>query len=133
MTDLRSLTLAAFVGASALAATPVAADEIDARQARQLQRIEQGVRAGTLTRHEARGLIEEQKRIAELERRADRDGRVDRHERAEIAAAQDRASGRIFQEKHDSDNRPRHHWKRYGYWGHQGYWGRDGYWGRRWY
>jgi uncharacterized membrane protein YebE (DUF533 family) len=107
MTNLRILTMAALLGASAIAATPASADEFDARQYRQSARIEQGVRSGQLTRQEAFALRREHYRIAEMIRAARRDGRVDRFERNRIEAAQDAASRHIFFEKHDGEQRGR--------------------------
>lgn len=123
MTTVNKFAAAVLLVGSSLAATPVLADEIDGRQARQIERIQQGVRSGQLTRYEAHGLIAEQRRIAEMERRAKRDGHVDRFERREIDAAQDRANRHIFAEKHDGDARPRNGYgPRQGYWGYRRWW-----------
>jgi hypothetical protein len=105
------MTKFAVIAAAALLATTGIAnardysryDEIDQRQANQQQRIEQGRRDGSLTREEYRRLMAEQERIADMERRAKGDGRVDRHEAARIRQAQDEASRHIYQERHDSE------------------------------
>ena len=86
--------------------------EIDARQVRQEQRIQQGVRSGEITRREYRVLEAEQARVRDLERHALRDGRIDPREAAEIRRAQNEAGRHISQESHDGDRR--------------------GSWGRRW-
>ncbi|MEQ1713705.1 MAG: hypothetical protein ABL908_20240 [Hyphomicrobium sp.] len=96
-----------------LAAAPAFADRVDARQDRQSDRIEQGIRNGSLTRTEAARLKSEQDRIAAMERAAERDGRVTRDERARLEAAQDQASRNIRAEKHDSESRTRG-WNRWG-------------------
>lgn len=99
-----------------LATAPAFADRVDARQARQADRIDQGVRNGSLTRTEAARLKAEQDHIAAMERQAERDGRVTRDERARLDAAQDQASRNIRAEKHDSEGRNRgwNRWGRYG-------------------
>ncbi len=90
--------------------------EIDARQQMQEQRIQNARRAGELTRQEYQSLEAEQARIREMERRAQRDGRIDGREAAEIRRAQNEASRHIYQESHDSEQRGRGH----------------GFWNRRW-
>lgn len=79
--------------------------EIDTRQANQQQRIEQGVRNGSITRNETRGLVEEQRRIADYERSAKADGRLDARERATLKGMQDNADRHISAERHDSEVR----------------------------
>ena len=78
---------------------------IDAAQARQMQRIEQGRRSGQLTAAEYHRLVAEQHRIAQLERRAKADGVATRAERYQIRQAQRQASRHIFNEKHDRQAR----------------------------
>lgn len=79
--------------------------EIDRRQARQEQRIQQGVRSGQITRSEYRQLEAEQARIRQLERNAKADGRIDSREAAQIREAQNAASRHIRQESTDSQRR----------------------------
>ncbi len=83
------------------------ASSIDQRQNVQMERIFEGVRSGQLTRYEARELIQEQKRIDQLQRRYLADGRLDRGEWADLERRLDEASRDIRAEKHDDD--------RYGY------------------
>lgn len=78
---------------------------IDASQANQEARINQGLRDGSLTRREAAGLEAEQRRIQQMESRAKADGRVDRYEAAQIRRAQGEASRHIYQERHDGEKR----------------------------
>jgi hypothetical protein len=52
-----------------LMAAPAMAQGVNARQDRQHHRIEQGVRSGALTRHEARRLHRRERSIARQERR----------------------------------------------------------------
>jgi hypothetical protein len=112
-TALIAATLTA--GTAVLAAAPASADEIDWRQHRQQQRIEQGVRSGEINRWEYRRLQGEQARIAELERRAARDGHIDRYEREQIRQAQNDASRNIYRQSHDTDSR-------WGGWGWRRWW-----------
>jgi hypothetical protein len=96
-------TLAA--AATLITLTPALADQVDKRQAKQSHRIEQGVRSGQLTKHEAAKLKAEQNRIAALERRFERDGRLSKGERHVLRVEQNRASKHIRAEKHDGQKR----------------------------
>lgn len=105
---MKKLALAFTLALAAMTTTAGAYDnqrEIDARQAAQERRIQQGLRSGELTRREAHALAAEQARIRDLERRAQRDGRIDRHEAAEIRRAQNDAARHIYQETHDGQRR----------------------------
>ncbi len=91
------LALAPFVQAG----TP----NLDARQARQNARIEQGVASGALTAREAARLDAQQHRIARREARAKSDGMVTRRERAQLQRSAHRASRNIRHQKHDRQHR----------------------------
>ena len=106
------LTATMLAATATLAVTPASADVIDRRQHNQQHRIEQGVRSGQITRHEYHRLQSQQAHIAALERRAERDGHVDRRERAQIRHAQNHASRHIYVEKHDGQSR----WNRWRRW-----------------
>ena len=80
--------------------------QIDARQDRQHDRIEQGIRSGELTRREARELLREQREIAALEARFRADGRLSPWEYRILDRELDDASRNIRQEKHDRQARP---------------------------
>lgn len=113
----RSLITAAVLAISATATTSAFAygtstREIDRREARQEDRIRDGIRDGSITRSEARVLIEEQRRIQQLESRAKADGRIDPREREQIRRAQDEASRHIKQERSDSERRGSRFWWR---------------------
>lgn len=99
------LATSLLAAATATFATGASADSIDRRQANQEQRIQQGLRDGSLTRREAAHLEAEQTRIRALERAAERDGHINRQERARIEAAQNSASRHIYQERHDGETR----------------------------
>ena len=108
MTRMR---LALLTATALLATTTIASADysssrgIDARQAEQERRIQQGVRSGDLTRGEYQRLEAEQARIRQIERQAKSDGYVSASERARISAAQNSASRHIYQEKHDGERR----------------------------
>ena len=74
---------------------------IDARQANQERRIEQGQKSGALNAKEAARLEKGQARVQKMENRAAADGKVTAKERARIEHAQDKQSRRIYREKHD--------------------------------
>ncbi|MGE4129173.1 MAG: hypothetical protein AB7E80_13505 [Hyphomicrobiaceae bacterium] len=129
----RNLLLAttAFAIGATLSALPASADQIDRRQARQSDRIEQGIRSGSLTPREAAQLRQQQAYIRDLERKYERDGRLSPQERARLNAALDAANRSIYREKHDAQSR----------WSGRGWFGRrhsenapgNRPWYRRWY
>lgn len=96
------LASAAVLSLSTLGVTAASADQVDRIQAQQAQQIRRGIATGQITRNEARDLNAEQRRIAELERRVESDGRVTAAERARLASAQRDAGRHIAQESHDS-------------------------------
>ncbi len=99
---LIATTLAAVAGgAFAQAGGPAATPRIDARQARQEQRIDQGVASGELTQRETKRLEGEQARIDRAEDRAKSDGVVTKGERAHLTHMQNKASRDIHHQKHD--------------------------------
>jgi hypothetical protein len=78
---------------------------IDRREHPQKQRIKQGLRSGELTRHEARGLVKEQREIRAKERTMKSDGVLTPQERQELHQDLNESSQQIFQEKHDAETR----------------------------
>src|SRR2546423_7887775 len=79
---------------------------INAREHRQEQRIQQGVRSGELTRREAERLQAEQARIRVDEAYARRSGgEFTARERARIERAEHKASKDIYKQKHDGQDR----------------------------
>ena len=72
------------------------------RNVHQQQRIEQGLRDGSLTVQEAANLERSQARISQMEARALADGRLSDAERARINEAQNRQSGAIERERSDN-------------------------------
>lgn len=78
---------------------------IDANEAQQRMRIEDGRRSGQLTHREYARLMAEQDRIASMERRAKADGIATWEERRIIRQAQEDASRHIYKEKSDGESR----------------------------
>lgn len=74
---------------------------VDRRQARQEQRIDQGIAAGSLSASEAARLERQQQRVDGMENRAEADGKLTRGERAKLEAAQDHSSRTIARKKHN--------------------------------
>lgn len=97
-----SLTLIIFCASSTIALAQTNTPGIDARQANQDQRIQQGVDSGQLNAKETYRLEKGQARVQELETKAKADGVVTNAERARIQGAQDKQSQKIFNEKHDA-------------------------------
>lgn len=79
--------------------------QIDARQDRQIGRIQAGARDGRLTRAEFRDLMLEQREIRAMERHFRADGFIDAREFQRLDRALDIASRNIMAEKHDRQAR----------------------------
>lgn len=80
--------------------------EVDYRQFNQQYRIHQGMRDGSLTPWEARGLVAQQRRIQAYESFARADGYISPEERRILARMQREASRSIYYQRHDFDRRP---------------------------
>ena len=78
---------------------------VNARQADQRERIQQGVRSGELTRGEARQLGAEQRNIRQEERQYKSDGVLTKAERKDLHQDLSAASKDIYSEKHDAEQR----------------------------
>lgn len=78
---------------------------VNARQADQRERIQQGVRSGELTRGEARQLGAEQRNIRQEERQYKSDGVLTKTERKDLQQDLNVASKDIYNEKHDAERR----------------------------
>lgn len=85
--------------------TKAYAQQINARQDRQMERIEAGRRAGRLTRPELRRLMQEQRNIRRMERHVRADGRIGRREFQRVDRALDIANRNIWAEQHDRQAR----------------------------
>lgn len=79
---------------------------INARRDEQRERIQSGVRNGSLTRREAEQLREREARIRQTEARDRRSGhRLTDAERRDLQRRQDNTSRDIYRQKHDGQNR----------------------------
>jgi Spy/CpxP family protein refolding chaperone len=107
---LAAVAIAATLGT---AATAHAYDSIDARQASEARRIEQGRRSGELSWREYRALKSQQSRIAADERRARADGVVTPEERHRLNRELDQASHDIYRLKHNGEVSRRYWWNRW--------------------
>lgn len=95
------LALCLSIAGPSLAADPAATPRVDRRQAKQEQRIQQGVASGELTQREANRLEKRQDAIENAEAKAKADGTVTARERAKLDHMQDKSSRRIAKQKHD--------------------------------
>lgn len=100
-----TLALAAVGGLSVLASQPAEAHGINFRQHKQDGRIFQGVRNGQLTRHEAKGLIAQQRHFRHVENRYRVDGHLSPGERYRLDKMQYRSNRSIYNQKHDGQYR----------------------------
>jgi hypothetical protein len=80
---------------------PAATPRLDRREARQEQRIEQGVKSGQLNAKEAARLEKREERLKANEAKAKADGTVTPQERARLEREANRDSRAIAREKHD--------------------------------
>ena len=93
---------AAFLlGASALYAGATNDPGIRQREQSQQQRIDQGVKSGSLTPREAGKAERQQARIQQNEARMKSDGKLTKKERRKLTREQSRASRNIYRKKHN--------------------------------
>lgn len=76
-----------------------------ARQARQHERIKEGVKSGELSKPEAQELRKEQREIRQEKQAAKADGKIDKTEAKEIQKDQNAASKEIYEKKHNEEKR----------------------------
>jgi hypothetical protein len=74
------------------------------RNINQQQRVKNGVKDGSLTRHEAAKLEQGQAKVDRQEARAGRDGHVGAAEEKQIQRSENRQSRRIHRQRHDAQN-----------------------------
>lgn len=99
---MKMLATFAALGLATVGLAVPAAAQINHTQHNQQQRIHQGVRSGALTQREAYRLQRNQGRINRAEDRMRASGgRLTYRERARLDRRQDRASARIYRQKHD--------------------------------
>lgn len=92
---------AVFAQAPAAPVDPLATPRIDQRQAKQQNRINQGVASGQLTPREAARLQQREGKIAVHEAKAKADGVVTPSERRRLRREENRTSKAIYRQKHD--------------------------------
>ena len=80
--------------------------KVDERQAKQTDRIEQGVASGQLNGKETARLEAGQAKVATAEANAKADGKVTAKERARLQRMQDKQSRHIAKQKHDKQTAP---------------------------
>ena len=78
---------------------------VNQRQEMQGQRIHQGVRSGSLTGQETRGLMQERRGIRQEERQFKSDGKLTKGERKDLHQDLNDLSKDIYQQKHDGEVR----------------------------
>ncbi len=92
--------------------------KFDQRIERQHKRIRNGVRAGELTKREAKKLRTQHRHIKKLNKQFNKDGRLNRYERRTLQRELDLASNRIYRLKHNgryrgADSHHRHDRKKH--------------------
>lgn len=103
---MKKLLMGAALGIAGVAAAAPAEAQVNWRQHNQQQRIYRGIQSGELTRREFYGLERNQARIARMEHRLRASGnRLTLRERVRLDRRQDRASVRIYRQKHDRQDR----------------------------
>jgi hypothetical protein len=106
MLNIKSVVAGAVLAASSVAvlaqAAAPATPRVDKREARQEQRIQNGVASGQLTPRETQRLEREQAHINKAEQNAKADGVVTPQERKRLNHMQNRASKDIYRQKHDA-------------------------------
>ena len=105
MSKISFIAAAGLVLFSAASASAASSRNIEARQDRQADRIDDGRRTGSITWREGMKLRAEQRRIKRVETAFERDGHLDRQERRILSNMQDRASSNIRHERNDSWHR----------------------------
>ncbi|HTI39842.1 MAG TPA: hypothetical protein VL484_19935 [Vicinamibacterales bacterium] len=100
----RALTYAVVVTMIGCTPALAAGRNINKRQARQQNRIYQGIASGSLTRQEAARLERQEGRIDVREARDRRNGLSPR-ERTQLERSLNRESRQIYRQKHDKQNR----------------------------
>lgn len=100
-----SIIAVLFAAAALPVASQTATPRVDARQANQEARIQQGVQSGALTNKEAAKLEKGQDKVQAMENKAKADGKVTPRERARLAKEQNKQSKKIAKQKHDKQRK----------------------------
>lgn len=102
---MKTTLIAIFIAAAALPVSAQTTPRVDARQAGQEARIQQGAQSGALTGREAAKLEKGQDKVRAMESKAKADGKVTPRERARLAKEQNKQSKRIAKQKHDKQRK----------------------------
>lgn len=100
-----SIIAVLFAAAALPAAAQTATPRVDARQANQEARIQQGAQSGALTGREAAKLQRGQDKVQAMEGKAKADGKVTPREHARLAKQQNKQSRKIAKQKHDKQRK----------------------------
>lgn len=98
---MKALVAALALSVVGLAMAQPTTPNLDKREARQQQRINQGVASGQLNAREANRLQQRESKLAADEAAAKSDGKVTRAERRKLQREADRDSRAIHKQKHD--------------------------------
>lgn len=102
---MKTSLIAFFIAAAALPVAAQTTPRVDARQANQEARIQQGAQSGALTGKEAAKLERGQDKVQAMESKAKADGKVTPRERARLAKEQNKQSRKIAKQKHDKQRK----------------------------
>lgn len=103
-----SLVIVGAAWAQSPVPAPSPKPSIDARQAQQEQRIQQGLQSGRLTPAEAARLQKGEARIDAAQARAQTDGKLTKREQSHLDNMTQREDHAIYKQKHDRQNDRNH-------------------------
>lgn len=105
MKRLMILLMMLAISSAASMADPANAGPINKRQHTQKDRIEQGIRSGSLTKHEAKVLTKQQMQFNRKEQAYRSDGQLTPRERYDLQTDQNQLSRQIYVKKHNPAER----------------------------
>lgn len=101
-----SLIIAAILFVSSgLFAQSTKTPKVTKKQKNQINRIEQGVKSGELTKRETRRLMVQEAKLQKQKRIAKSDGVVTKRERIKLNKEANKLSAKIYKQKHDRQTR----------------------------
>lgn len=99
---IKTLAVALSMTLAGLAMAQPSTPNLDKQEAKQQQRIDQGVASGQLTAKETNNLDKRQAKLAANEAAAKSDGKVTRAEHRKLQREANRNSRAIYRQKHDA-------------------------------
>jgi cellobiose-specific phosphotransferase system component IIB len=78
---------------------------IEKKQNNQINRIEQGVKSGELTKHETKVLLKQEAKLQQHKKMAKADGVITKKERAILNKEANKLSSKIYKQKHDKQQK----------------------------